>query len=99
MTDQRNLGVGTENSVQRVFNTLSHCYIPIAWLAGKAFWRGTGSNQFAEFQQSANDGYGVEIPHGQSAAFNTASTVRIDNGVENRGPEYTEWISLMSVGA
>jgi hypothetical protein len=49
-----------------------------------------GGNQYAEFQKNANDGYGVEIPHGQSAAFNTASTTWIDNSQANRGADWVE---------
>ena len=52
-----------------------------------------GGRQHAEFQKSANDGYGVEIPHGTSAAFNTAETMYVDNSVANRGPEYVEGTS------
>jgi len=49
-----------------------------------------GSNQFAEFQSSANDGYGVEIPHGSSAAFSNPTVQWVDNGRADRGPEYVE---------
>jgi len=38
-----------------------------------------GENQYAEFQKSDQDGYGVEIPHGQSAAFNNPANVYVAN--------------------
>src|SRR6267143_1597105 len=55
-----------------------------------AGWGSFGGRQYAEFQKNSNDGYGVEIPHGQSAAFNNASTVWIDNSKANRGPDWVE---------
>jgi len=49
-----------------------------------------GGRQYAEFQRNANDGYGVEIPHGQSAAFNVAETMYVDNSLAARGPDFVE---------
>ena len=52
-----------------------------------------GGRQYAEFQRNANDGYGVEIPHGTSAAFNTSTVQWVDNSAADRGPEYVEGTS------
>lgn len=49
-----------------------------------------GGRQYAKFQRNSQDGYGVEIPHGQSAAFNTPTTVWVANGRADRGPEFVE---------
>jgi len=46
-----------------------------------------GGLQYAEFQKSDQDGYGVVIEHGQSAAFAQPTTVWVANDRADRGPD------------
>ena len=48
----------------------------------------SGTRQFSDFQKvDGYSSYGVEIPHGQSAAFNNSSTVYVDNSRADRGSD------------
>jgi len=52
-----------------------------------------GGRNGQDFNYTAAKTYGVQIPHGQSAAFNTAETQWVDNSAADRGPEYVEGTS------
>jgi hypothetical protein len=44
-----------------------------------------GGRQYSDYQKADGySGYGVEIPHGQSAAFNKASVIYVDNSKADR---------------
>jgi hypothetical protein len=48
----------------------------------------SGSRMFSDYQKvDGYTGYGVEIPHGQGAAFNNATTVWVANDRADRGPD------------
>jgi len=48
----------------------------------------SGSRMFSDYQKvDGYTGYGVEIPHGQSAAFNNASTIYVANDRADRGQD------------
>ena len=47
-----------------------------------------GTRMFSDYQKTdAYSGYGVEIPHGQSAAFNQPERTSVDASKANRGSE------------
>jgi hypothetical protein len=49
-----------------------------------------GGRNGQDFNFNSGKTYGVQIDHGQSAAFNTASTTYVDVSRADRGPEYVE---------